>query len=110
MLPHRRLAGFYFFYFGYVGAFAPFLSVYLEDRGYSPLQIGTLMALPPVTRTLAPHLWGWLADAGAGRMRVARATALAATVCWLGMFAPGGVLATGAAILAMTFFASSVLP
>ena len=26
-IPHRRLAGFYFFYFAYLGAFAPFFSL-----------------------------------------------------------------------------------
>ena len=62
-LPHRRLAGFYFFYFAWLGAFAPFFSIYLDAAGLSPVEIGVVMALPPVTRIIAPHLWGWLADA-----------------------------------------------
>ena len=62
-LPYRRLAGFYFFYFAYLGAFAPFFSLYLDGVGLSAVEIGVVMALPPVTRIVAPHLWGWLADA-----------------------------------------------
>ncbi len=45
-LPHRRLAGFYFFYFAYLGAFAPFFSLYLRWVGRSAVEIGVLMALP----------------------------------------------------------------
>ena len=85
-LPRRRLAGFYFFYFAYLGAFAPFFSIYLKAVGLSPIEIGAVMALPAVARMTAPHLWGWLADASGRLMRIVRATTLAGLVCWLGMF------------------------
>ena len=77
-MPYRQLAGFYFFYFAYVGAFAPFFSLYLDDVGLSPLEIGVVMALPAVTRIVAPHLWGWLADASGRHMALVRAASLAA--------------------------------
>jgi PPP family 3-phenylpropionic acid transporter len=109
-LPRRRLAGFYFFYFAYIGAFGPFLSVYLEAAGHSPFEIGVVMALPPVTRIFAPYLWGWLADVEHGRMKVARATSVAGVLCWLAMFAAEGFLWTCAVIFAMSFFLSAVLP
>lgn len=109
-LPHRHLAGFYFFYFAYIGAFAPFFSVYLDSIGLSPVEIGVVMALPQVTRIIAPHLWGWLADAGGSRMRVVRATTVAAVACWLGMFAGGGFLWICAMIFALCFFFSAALP
>src|SRR5688572_17639276 len=76
VLPYRRLAGFYFFYFAYLGAFAPFFSLYLEAAGMSAVDIGLLMALPQLTRLVAPHLWGWLADSGPSRMSVVRWTGL----------------------------------
>ena len=57
-LSHRPLAGFYFFYFAYIGAFAPFFSLYLDDVGLSPVEIGVVMALPAVTRIIAPHPLG----------------------------------------------------
>ena len=66
-LPYRRLAGFYFFYFAYLGAFAPFFTLYLDSVGMSAVQIGMLMSMPQLTRIVAPHLWGWLADRGADR-------------------------------------------
>ena len=86
-LPYRPLAGFYFFYFAYIGAFAPFFAIYLSSAGLDAVQIGVVMALPQVTRIVAPHLWGWLADAGGERMKVVRITTLAAVLSWPGMFA-----------------------
>ena len=90
VLPRRRLAGFYFFYFAYLGAFAPFFSLYLEAVGMSAVNIGLLMALPQLTRIVAPHLWGWLADRGASRLRIVRLTGLAGLICFLGVFAGSG--------------------
>jgi PPP family 3-phenylpropionic acid transporter len=108
--PHRQLAGFYFFYFGYVGAFAPFFGVYLDAVGLSPVEIGVVMALPAVTRVVAPHLWGWLADACGRRMTLVRAAALAGLLCWLGVFASTAFLWICLVIFAAGFFLSAALP
>lgn len=109
-LPYRRLAGFYFFYFAYLGAFAPFFSLYLKDVGMSAVQIGVLMALPQVTRILAPHLWGWLADRAPTPLRVVRLTGLAGLACFLGAYAGTGFALLFAVLFAMTFFWSAALP
>lgn len=110
VLPYRRLAGFYFFYFAYLGAFAPFFSLYLKDVGMSAVQIGVLMALPQVTRILAPHLWGWLADRAPTPLRVVRLTGLAGLACFLGVYASTGFALLFAVLFAMTFFWSAALP
>src|SRR5512146_2944561 len=86
-LPYRRLAGFYFFYFAYLGTFAPFFSLYLKSAGMSAVEIGMLMSLPQLTRIVAPHLWGWLADRGSSRLRVVRIAGVAGTPARLGVFA-----------------------
>jgi PPP family 3-phenylpropionic acid transporter len=109
-VPYRQLAGFYFFYFAYIGAFAPFFAVYLDDAGLSAAEIGTVMALPPVSRALAPYLWGWLADAANRRLELVRATALAGLACWLGLFASAAFLWICAVVLAAGFFLSAALP
>jgi len=110
VLPHRQLAGLYFFYFAWIGAFAPFFSVYLDATGLSPAQIGVVMALPQVTRIVAPHLWGWLADASGHPVRLVRAAVLAGTICWLGLFASTSFLWICAVVLAAGFFLSAALP
>ena len=109
-LPYRRLSGFYFFYFAYLGAFAPFFSLYLDGIGMSAVEIGVLMSAPQLTRIVAPHLWGWLADRGASRLRVARLAGLAGTIAWLGVFADAQFAWLFAVLLAMTFFWSAALP
>jgi PPP family 3-phenylpropionic acid transporter len=109
-IPYRRLAGFYFFYFAYLGTFAPFFSLYLEGVGLSPFDIGVLMSLPQITRIIAPHLWGWLADRDGRRMRVVRMTGVAGTVAFLGVFAGTHFALLFATLFAMTFFWSAALP
>ena len=109
-LLYRQLAGFYFFYFAWLGAFAPFFSVYLDASGLSPVEIGVVMALPQVTRIVAPHLWGWLADASGRHATLVRAAVLAGTVCWLGLFASTAFLWICAVVLATGFFLSAALP
>jgi len=109
-LPHRQLAGFYFFYFAWIGAFAPFFSVYLDSSGLSSAEIGVVMALPQVTRIVAPHLWGWLADASGHPVRLVRAAVLAGTICSLGLFASTAFLWICAVVLAAGSFLSAALP
>lgn len=109
-LPYRRLAGFYFFYFAYLGAFAPFFGLYLDHAGLSAVEIGSLMSLPQVTRIIAPHLWGWLADHTSSRLRVVRLTGFAGTLCYLGVFLGREFGLLFAVLFAMTFFWSAALP
>src|SRR3972149_11797790 len=109
-LPYRRLAGFYFFYFAYLGAFAPFFSIYLQAAGISAVEIGVLMSLPQLPRIVAPYLWGWLADRSTRRLRVVRLTGVAGSICFLGVFAGAGFALLFAVLFAMTFFWSAALP
>ena len=76
MNPLGRLAAWYFFYFAFVGAFAPYFTLYLQDIGQSAWEIGVLMSVPQVMRLLAPNLWGWLADHLGRRAAVVKFAAL----------------------------------
>jgi len=109
-LPHRRLAGFYFFYFAYIGTFAPFFSLYLEAGGHDAVAIGTLMSLPSVTRIIAAHLWGWLADRSSRALHIVRVAGMAGLVCFLGVFVGTGFALLFVVLFAMTFFWSAALP
>ena len=109
-LPYGRLAGFYFFYFAYLGTFSPFFSLYLESVGLSAVDIGAVMALPQLTRIVAPQLWSTLADRSGAPVRVVRLTGVIGTLAFLILFASSrfGVLLL--AIATMTFFWSAALP
>ncbi|MGH8530244.1 MAG: MFS transporter [Nevskiales bacterium] len=71
-LPYARLSGFYFFYYAAVGAYLPYWSLYLDSLGYTPVDIGALMAVAAFTRIFAPLLWGWYADHAEVRMPIIR--------------------------------------
>ena len=66
---HWRIAGFYFFYYAFVGMFAPYWSLYLQSIHFSVIEIGILMSMQPVMRMVAPNIWGWLADHTGKRRR-----------------------------------------
>jgi MFS transporter, PPP family, 3-phenylpropionic acid transporter len=57
-----RLAAFYFAHFAWAGIFVAYFPLWLAGRGFSPLEIAWVLALPQVARTVAPAAWGWLAD------------------------------------------------
>ena len=109
-LPYWRLAGAYFFYFAYIGAFAPYFSLYLSALGITAVGIGIIMALPQLVRIPAPHLWGWLADRSGRCMRTARIGTLIGTVIYCGLFAVRSFEALSAVVLLMSFFLSAALP
>jgi PPP family 3-phenylpropionic acid transporter len=69
-----------------------------------------VLALPQVTRIVAPHVWSWLADRSSAPVRVVRFTGLAGTMVFLGIFAGTQLALVFAVILAMTFFWSAALP
>jgi PPP family 3-phenylpropionic acid transporter len=109
-LPYWRLAGFYFFYFAYLGAFAPYFSLYLSALGASAVQIGTVMALPQLVRIVVPYLWGWLADRSGRRLRVARLATIAGIVVYCGLFFSREFAIVFAVVLVMSAFLSASLP
>jgi PPP family 3-phenylpropionic acid transporter len=52
----------YFLYFGVLGIFLPYFTLYCDNLGFSGLQIGVLLALRSVALVLFPLIWGALAD------------------------------------------------
>jgi PPP family 3-phenylpropionic acid transporter len=58
----RRFAVLYFLLDMSLGAHFPYLFLFLERRGLSDIQLGTLAAVPPVIHMFAPPLWGAIAD------------------------------------------------
>jgi PPP family 3-phenylpropionic acid transporter len=66
------LSGFYFFYFAALGSVLPYWPLYLQQQGFDPGQIGSLMAVMVGTKIVAPNLWGWIADHSGRPLRVIR--------------------------------------
>ena len=73
-------------YYGAIGLFNPYSSLWLSHLGYSTLAIGSFASLQSWTRVVAPYGWGWLADHGGRRVALLRLacvlSALAAAMLW----------------------------
>lgn len=79
--------GFFFFaFYGFIGVFTPYASLFFAHRGMTAPEIGVLMSMMQVMRIFGPNLWGWIADRSGQRVGVLRLTALAATVLFVGIF------------------------
>ena len=80
-----RIAGFYFFYYAFVGMFAPYWSLYLKSIRFDAIEIAILMSIQPVMRMIAPNIWGWLADHTGKRQLVVKIAATLSMVCYLSL-------------------------
>jgi PPP family 3-phenylpropionic acid transporter len=109
-MPYWRLSSFYFFYFAALGALVPFWGLYLQDRGFSPLAIGQLMAILMATKIVAPNVWGWIADHRGARMPIVRLASLLSLLVFLGMFVAEGFWGIALVMSLFSFFWNASLP
>lgn len=109
-IPYWRLSGFYFFYFAFIGAFAPYWSLYLKSLEFSAFQIGVLMSLLQVMRVFAPTMWGWLADRTGRRLLIVQLGALLGLASYLGVFLGSSFAWLFLVMACMSFFWSASLP
>jgi PPP family 3-phenylpropionic acid transporter len=109
-LPHLRLGGIYFAYFVFIGAFAPYFSLYLQSIGQAAWQIGLLLSLMQLMRIVAPHLWASLADRHGWRARLLQATLAAAIAAYSGVFAAADFWGLFVVLAAFAFFSSATMP
>jgi PPP family 3-phenylpropionic acid transporter len=108
-----RIASFFGAYFAYLGLFAPYLSLWLNGRGFSPTEIGILISPMQWARVVGPPAWGWLADHAKGQQGVKRLMHLSA---FLGLAAAVllvfdlGFWSIFLVLCAMSFFLSGQVP
>ncbi|MGH7785731.1 MAG: MFS transporter [Candidatus Binatia bacterium] len=98
------IAAFWFLYFGGLGIFFPFYTLYLrENAGLSGTQVGVVLAMMPLVGIVAQPVWGHLADRTGARSAILTlltvATALAYLV--LGRLEHFPALVAGTAALAV---------
>jgi MFS transporter, PPP family, 3-phenylpropionic acid transporter len=109
-VPYWRLSSFYFFYFAFVGAMAPFWGLYLKALAFNALQIGVLMSLLQVMRIFAPNIWGHIADQTGKRVVIVQLAAWGSLLCFIGVFFGGTFWWLFAVMASMSFFWSASLP
>lgn len=109
-IPYWRLSGFYFFYFAFVGAMAPYWALYLHSLEFNAFQIGILMAPLHVMRMFAPNIWGHIADRTGKRVAIVQFAALVSLVSFVGVFLGTGFWWMLAVMSFISFFWSASLP
>ncbi len=109
-MPYWRLSNFYLFYFASLGAFIPYWSVYLQSLGFSPREIGELMAILMATKILSPNIWGWIADHTGKRMVIVRLGCLAALFVFCGVFFYQDYWWLAGIMFGYSFFWNAALP
>jgi len=109
-LPWYRLSGFYFFYFALLGGIVPYWSLFLQDKGFGPEQIGLLMAILHASRIIAPNIWGWLADRTGRRVQIVRYGAGLTCICFSAIFWQQSAWGIGLVMAGFSFFWNAVLP
>lgn len=108
--PYWRLSAWYFFYFAFIGAFAPYFTLYLQSLGQTAFAIGVLMSLMQVMRLLAPNLWGWLADRLGHKVAIIRLSAALALAGFATFFFAREFTGLFIGMALMAFFWSASLP
>ena len=109
-VPYWRLSGFYFCYFALLGAMYPFWPLYLKNEGFSAERIGLLLAIPMVTKVVAPNLWSWLADLSGRRLGIVQLGSLLGFICFAGVLVNQGFLWLALVMVTYSFFWNAVLP
>jgi PPP family 3-phenylpropionic acid transporter len=105
-----RLSAVYFWYFTFIGLFAPYFGLFLQSLGQGALEIGVLLALMQAARVVAPHFWAALADRLGRRVRLLRITLAFSTLCAAGFLAAEGFWSLLVAVLALGLVSSASMP
>lgn len=109
-VPYARLSAIYFAYFAFVGAFAPYFSLYLKDLGASAWEIGVLISIMQLTRVFAPNFWAWVADHHGRRVALMRASVALATLSFCGIYATRSFWGIFVVLALLAFFSSAANP
>lgn len=107
---HRRLAAFYFCFYGVLGAFLPYWALWLAAEGLAPVQIGMVFGTLGLSRIVVPVFWGWLADRSGAPLQIVRVTGWLATLCFAAMAAAPDFHWMLAGVLAYAVFWHACLP
>jgi PPP family 3-phenylpropionic acid transporter len=110
VVPYWKLSGFYFFYFASLGVLIPYWSLYLKSLGFNSLAIGSLVAILPATKLIAPYILGWLADYTRRSMLIIRIACLCALLCFSLVFISQQYWWLIFTMLLFSFFWNATLP
>jgi PPP family 3-phenylpropionic acid transporter len=105
-----RLSSNYFFYFAILGLVSPYLSVFLDTKGFSSIELGEIFALITATKIVAPSLWAVIADKTGQQLLIIRLGAFFAFVSFTLLFWLSTYWPVSFALALFSLFWTAVLP
>jgi PPP family 3-phenylpropionic acid transporter len=110
--PSNRLllAVIYFFYFGQLGVFVPYVGVFLDARSLDSAQIGTLLAVVALLRIVGPNLWANFADRTGQAGEILRLGCLLSFITFVSILYVDSFWGMTFAFAIMMMFWTAVLP
>jgi len=105
-----RLSSGYFFYFAILGLISPYLSVYLDGKGFSSLELGEIFAFLTATKIVAPSLWAILADKTGQQLLIIRLGALLAFLSFMLLFWLDSYWPISFSLALFSLFWTAILP
>lgn len=104
------LASSYFWYFAVIGLMAPFLAVFLDGRGFTPLEIGQVLAAVSATKVLGPALWAILSDKTGKQVSVIQLGAVLSTFFFFFLFFSYSYWPITLLLVLFSLFWTAILP
>ena len=102
---------FWFTYFGSLGIFYPYFSLYLrENAGLSGTQLGMVLAISPLVGMIAQPLWGRVADRTGARGRILAMLTLGTAFAYLWLGVARGFSSIVTAMIGMALVGTAVFP
>ncbi|MGI0119922.1 MFS transporter [Zooshikella sp. RANM57] len=109
-VPVRPLAGVYGWYFVILGILVPYWAPYLQSQGFSPSEIGILLAILMATKIIAPLVWGLLADYLFCSLKLIRLGTFCSVLAFAGVFWAEDFWLMALVMAGFSFFWNAVLP
>ncbi|MBL4940986.1 MAG: MFS transporter [Colwellia sp.] len=105
-----RLSSGYFFYFAILGLISPYLSVFLDGKGFTSLELGEIFAFLTATKIVAPSLWAILADKTGQQLLIIRLGAVFALFSFLLLFWLNSYWPISFCLALFSLFWTAILP
>ena len=100
----------YFAYFGILGLIVPYLSVFLDGRHYSSMEIGEILAIFTATKIIGPTLWAMLADKSGKQLSIIQLGSGLALLSFTLLFWMTGYWPITFALALFSLFWTAILP
>jgi len=111
LLPSTPLAAFWFLYFGGLGIFFPYYSLYLrENAGLTGTEVGVVLSVVPLVAICAQPFWGYVADRTGARTTVLIIVTACSAFAYASLALADGFFLLIATTALLAVFATAVLP